>query len=83
MLYGVKYHMSDGNDLLPVYDSQNQIIYFNDYTIQNQTQYLNALGVKVAFNKNSTLTLSYNSFVQSREVDYTFNQFHVLYRLNL
>ena len=83
LLYGVKYHMSDGNDLLPVYDSQNQIIYFNDYTIQNQTQYLNAIGVKVAFNKNSTLTLSYNSFVQSREVDYRFNQFHVLYRLNL
>lgn len=83
IMYGGKLHMSNGNDLTPLYDSQNQIIYYNNYDIDNQSQTLNAIGINVDFSENSKLTISYNSFVQYYETKYTVNQFHVLYRLNL
>lgn len=83
LMYGGKLHMSDGNDLTPLYDNQNQIIYFNNYEVDNQSQTLNALGINVNFSEKSKLTISYNSFVQYHQTKYTVNQFHVLYRLNL
>lgn len=83
IMYGGKLHMSDGNDLIPLYDTQNQLIYYNNYDIDDQSQTLNAIGVNVRFSEKSKLTISYNSFVQYYETKYTVNQFHVLYRLNL
>jgi hypothetical protein len=83
LMYGAKYHKADGYDFIPSYNSQNQILFFNTYTVDNQIQALNALGLKVAFSTKSTLTLSYNSYLQERNIDYKVNQFHVLYRLNL
>ena len=83
IMYGGKLHMSDGNDLVPLYDSQNQIVYYNNYMVDNQSQTLNALGLNVDFSERSMLTISYISFVQYHEIKYTVNQFHLLYRLNL
>ena len=83
LMYGGKLHMSDGNDLTPLYDDQNQIFYFENYEVDGQSQTLNALGINVDFSEKSKLTISYNSFVQYHETKYTVNQFHVLYRLNL
>jgi hypothetical protein len=83
IMYGGKLHMSDGNDLTPLYNDQNQIVYFNNYEVDDQSQTLNAIGINVDFSERSKLTISYNSFVQYHQTKYTVNQFHVLYRLNL
>jgi hypothetical protein len=83
IMYGGKLHMSDGNDLTPLYNDQNQIVYFNNYEVDDQSQTLNAIGINVDFSERSKLTISYISFVQYHQTKYTVNQFHVLYRLNL
>lgn len=83
VMYGAKFHMSDGKDLIPLYDAQNQIVFYNNYEIIDYSQSLNAVGLNIDFNQKSKLTISYNSFVQYFETKYKLNQFQLLYRLNL
>ena len=82
ILFGTKYHMADGNELLAVYDSYNNPLYFDPISYDNQKQMLNSIGLMVNFSERSKLTASLSSFSQKAEQEYTFNQLQLLYRLN-
>ena len=82
ILFGTKYHMADGNELLAVYDSYNNPLYFGPINYNDQKQMLNSIGLMVNFSERSKLTASLSSFMQKTEQEYTFNQFQLLYRLN-
>ena len=82
ILFGTKYHMADGNELLAVYDSYNNPLYFDPISYDNQKQMLNSIGLMVNFSERSKLTASLSSFSQKAEQKYTFNQLQLLYRLN-
>ena len=82
ILFGTKYHMADGNELLVVYDSYNNPLYFNPISYDNQKQMLNSIGLMVNFSESSKLIASLSSFSQKAEQEYTFNQLQLLYRLN-
>ena len=82
ILFGTKYHMADGNELLVVYDSYNNPLYFNPISYDKQKQMLNSIGLMVNFSESSKLTASLSSFSQKGEQEYTFNQLQLLYRLN-
>jgi len=81
ILFGTKYHIADGNELLAVYDSYNNPLYF-DPTSYDQKQMLNSIGLMVNFSELSKLTASLSSFSQKAEQEYNFNQLQLLYRLN-
>ena len=82
LLWGTKYHTADGNELLAVYDSYNDPLYFEPTSYSDNHQMLNSIGLMVNFNERSTLTASASSFVQQAEQEYKINQFQLLYRLN-
>ena len=82
ILFGTKYHMADGNELLAVYDSYNNPLYFDPISYNDQKQMLNSIGLMVSFSERSKLTASLSSFSQKAEQEYTFNQLQLLYRLN-
>jgi hypothetical protein len=82
ILFGTKYHMADGNELLAVYDSYNNPLYFDPISYKNQKQMLNSIGLMVNFSERSKLIASLSSFSQKAEQEYTFNQLQLLYRLN-
>ena len=82
ILFGTKYHMADGNELLAVYDSYNNPLYFDPISYDYQKQMLNSIGLMVNFSERSKLTASLSSFSQKAEQEYTFNQLQLLYRLN-
>lgn len=82
LLWGTKYHTADGNELLAVYDSYNDPLYFEPTSYSENHQMLNSIGLMVNFNERSTLTASASSFVQQAEQEYKINQFQLLYRLN-
>ena len=82
LLWGTKYHTADGNELLAIYDSFNDPLYFEATTFDDHHQMLNSIGLMVNFNERSTLTASASSFVQQAEQEYKINQFQILYRLN-
>ena len=82
ILFGTKYHMADGNELLAVYDSYNNPLYFDPLSYNDQKQMLNSIGLMVNFSERSKLTASLSSFSQKAEQEYTFNQLQLLYRLN-
>ena len=82
ILFGTKYHMADGNELLAVYDSYNNPLYFDPISYNDQKQMLNSIGLMVNFSERSKLTASLSSFSQKAEQEYTFNQLQLLYRLN-
>jgi hypothetical protein len=82
LLWGTKYHTADGNELLAVYDSFNDPLYFEATAFDDHHQMLNSIGLMVNFNERSTLTASASSFVQQSEQEYKINQFQLLYRLN-
>lgn len=82
ILWGSKYQTANGNELLAVYNTYNNPLYFNPIDFDNNKQYLNSIGLMVNFNESSTLTASASSFAQYDERDYKLNQFQVLYRLN-
>ena len=82
ILFGTKYHMADGNELLAVYDSYNNPLYFDPISYNYQKQMLNSIGLMVNFSERSKLTASLSSFSQKAEQEYTFNQLQLLYRLN-
>lgn len=82
LLWGTKYHSTDGNELLAVYDSYNNPLYFNPISYNDQKQMLNSVGLMVSFSERSTLTSSFSSFSQDAEQEYKLNQFQLLYRLN-
>ena len=82
ILFGTKYHMADGNELLAVYDSYNNPLYFDPISYDDQKQMLNSIGLMVNFSERSKLTASLSSFSQKAEQEYTFNQLQLLYRLN-
>ena len=82
ILFGTKYHIADGNELLAVYDSYNNPLYFDPISYDDQRQMLNSIGLMVNFSERSKLTASLSSFLQKAEQEYTFNQFQLLYRLN-
>ena len=75
-------HTADGNELLAVYDSYNDPLYFEPTSYSDNHQMLNSIGLMVNFNERSTLTASASSFVQQAEQEYKINQFQLLYRLN-
>ena len=81
IIFGTKYHIADGNELLAVYDSYNNPLYF-DPTSYDQKQMLNSIGLMVNFSELSKLTASLISFSQKAEQEYNFNQLQLLYRLN-
>ena len=82
LLWGTKYHTADGNELLAVYDSYNDPLYFEPTSYSDNHQMLNSIGLMVNFNERSTLTASASSLVQQAEQEYKINQFQLLYRLN-
>lgn len=82
ILFGTKYHMADGNELLAVYDSYNNPLYFDPISYKNQKQMLNSIGLMVNFSERSKLIASLSSFSQKAEQEYNFNQLQLLYRLN-
>ena len=82
ILFGTKYHIADGNELLAVYDSYNNPLYFDPTTYDDQKQMLNSIGLMVNFSELSKLTASLSSFSQKAEQEYNFNQLQLLYRLN-
>ena len=82
ILFGTKYHIADGNELLPVYDSYNNSLYFDPISYNDQKQMLNSIGLVVNFSERSKVTASLSSFSQKAEQEYTFNQLQLLYRLN-
>jgi len=82
ILFGTKYHMADGNELLAVYDSYNNPLYFDPISYNDQKQKLNSIGLMVNFSERSKLTTSLSSFSQKAEQEYNFNQLQLLYRLN-
>jgi hypothetical protein len=82
LLWGTKYHTADGNELVAVYDSYNNPLYFNSISYDDNKQMLNSVGLRVNFNERSKLTASFSSFVQEAEQEYQINQFQLLYRLN-
>ena len=82
LLWGSKYQKADGNELMAVYDRNNNPLYFNPITFDANRQSLNSVGLMINFNAKSTLTASASSFAQYDERDYKMNQFQVLYRLN-
>ena len=82
ILFGTKYHMADGNELLAVYDSYNNPLYFDPISYNDQKQMLNSIGLMVNFSERSKLTASLSSFSQKAEQEYTINQLQLLYRLN-
>ena len=82
ILFGTKYHMADGNELLAVYDSYNNPLYFDPISYKEQKQMLNSIGLMVNFSERSKLTASLSSFSQKAEQVYTINQLQLLYRLN-
>ena len=82
ILFGTKYHIADGNELLAVYDSYNNPLYFDPISYKEQKQMLNSIGLMVNFSERSKLTASLSSFSQKAEQVYTINQLQLLYRLN-
>ena len=82
ILFGTKYHIADGNELLAVYDSYNNPLYFDPTSYDDQKQMLNSIGLMVNFSELSKLTASLSSFSQKAEQEYNFNQLQLLYRLN-
>ncbi len=82
ILFGTKYHIADGNELLAVYDSYNNPLYFDPTSYDDQKQMLNSIGLMVNFSELSKLTASLSSFSQKTEQEYNFNQLQLLYRLN-
>ena len=74
--------MADGNELLAVYDSYNNPLYFDPTSYDDQKQMLNSIGLMVNFSELSKLTASLSSFSQKAEQEYNFNQLQLLYRLN-
>ena len=82
ILFGTKYHIADGNELLAVYDSYNNPLYFDPISYDDQKQMLNSIGLMVNFSELSKLTASLSSFSQKAEQEYNFNQLQLLYRLN-
>ena len=82
ILFGTKYHIADGNELLAVYDSYNNPLYFEPTSYDDHKQMLNSIGLMVNFSERSKLTASLSSFSQKAEQEYNFNQFQLLYRLN-
>ena len=82
ILFGTKYHLADGNELLAVYDSYNNPLYFDPISYKEQKQMLNSIGLMVNFSERSKLTASLSSFSQKAEQVYTINQLQLLYRLN-
>ena len=82
ILFGTKYHIADGNELLAVYDSYNNPLYFDPISYDDQKQMLNSIGLMVNFSELSKLTASLSSFSQKTEQEYNFNQLQLLYRLN-
>ena len=82
ILFGTKYHTADGNELLAVYDSYNNPLYFDPISYNDQKQMLNSIGLMVNFSERSKLTASLSSFSQKAEQEYIFNQLQLLYRLN-
>ena len=82
ILFGTKYHIADGNELLAVYDSYNNPLYFDPISYDDQRQMLNSIGLMVNFSELSKLTASLSSFSQKAEQEYNFNQLQLLYRLN-
>ena len=82
ILFGTKYHIADGNELLAVYDSYNNPLYFDPTSYYDQKQMLNSIGLMVNFSELSKLTASLSSFSQKAEQEYNFNQLQLLYRLN-
>lgn len=82
LLWGTKYQTANGNELLAVYDSYNNPLYFNSVVFDDTKQYLNSLGLMINFSERSTLTASASSFAQYHESDYKLNQLQILYTLN-
>ena len=82
IIFGTKYHMANGNELLMVYDSYNNPLYFDPINYNDHKQMLNSIGIMVNFSELSKLTASLSSFSQKAEQEYAFNQIQILYRLN-
>lgn len=79
---GIKIQEASGNEFLVDNDALNNPFIMSpiDY---NQQQVLAAFGIRLSFGSHSTLTTSFNNYrFEDGVIDYTINQFQILYKLN-
>ena len=79
---GIKIHQASGNELLLDYDILNNPFIMTP-TFYKMKQVLSAVGLRLSFGSHSTLTTSYNIYsYEDSNIDYSINQFQILYKLN-
>lgn len=79
---GIKIHEASGNEFLLDYDILNNPFIMTP-TFYNMKQVLSAVGLRLSFGSHSALTTSYNIYsYEDSNIDYSINQFQILYKLN-